>query len=43
MILARNNNTPVYYWLAIPMSDLSKWIKTNNRIEEAIKRARKQK
>ena len=43
MILARNNNTPIPYWLSMPIMSLSRWIRTNNRIEEAIQEARKKK
>ena len=32
MILARNNNTPVPYWLSLPLWRLGQWIKTNNVI-----------
>lgn len=41
MILARNNNTPVYFWLDQPMVTLSKWIMANNRIEKRLEEQRK--
>ncbi|MDE6836783.1 MAG: hypothetical protein K2P33_00115 [Acutalibacter sp.] len=33
-MLARNNNTPVSYWLEQPLKELGQWIKANNRLEE---------
>ena len=33
-MLARNNNTPVPYWLSRPLGELGRWIKANNRLEE---------
>lgn len=30
MILARNNNTPIPYWLSLPLWKLRQWIRTNN-------------
>ena len=32
--MARNNNTPVPYWLSRPLGELGRWIKANNRLEE---------
>ena len=44
MILARNNNTPIPYWLELPLWKLRQWIRTNNIVvaeekEEAAKHA----
>lgn len=41
MILARNNNTPVSFWLDQPLISLSKWIAANNRIEKRLEELRK--
>ncbi len=38
MILARNNNTPVPYWLSLPLWKLSQWIRTNNIIVAEAKK-----
>jgi len=38
MILARNNSTPVSYWLELPLVDLRSWIKVNNIVEEERRR-----
>lgn len=35
--MARNNSTPVSYWLALPLSSLCKWIKVSNQL---VKEAR---
>jgi hypothetical protein len=32
--MAQNNNTPVSYWLSLPLSDLMLWIGDNNHIIE---------
>jgi hypothetical protein len=39
MILAQNNNTPVPYWLSLPLWKLGLWIKTNNVIVAEAKEA----
>lgn len=41
MILARNNNTPVSFWLDQPLMSLQKWIAANNRIEKQIEEQRR--
>jgi hypothetical protein len=30
MILAQNNNTPVSFWMSLPLWKLPQWIKVNN-------------
>jgi hypothetical protein len=32
--MAQNNNTPVSYWLSVPLSELTEWIDDNNHIIE---------
>ncbi len=32
LILARNNATPVGFWLALRLRELGSWIETNNEI-----------
>ena len=32
MVLARNNNTPIPFFLSCPLSELPEWIRTNNEI-----------
>lgn len=39
MILAKNNHTPVPYWLSVPLRELKLWIKSNNAIIADEKRA----
>jgi len=41
MILARNNNTPVSFWIDQPLANLLKWIRANNRIEQRLEEQRK--
>jgi hypothetical protein len=35
--MAKNNSTPVPYWLALPLPSLCKWIKASNQL---VKEAR---
>lgn len=42
MILARNNNTPAFEWLALPLSELGPWIMANNEIEAENEQRRKE-
>ena len=30
--MAQNNNTPVSYWLSLPLESLVKWIRASNRL-----------
>jgi len=30
--MARNSYTPVNFWLKMPLTELSQWIKTNNQL-----------
>lgn len=41
--MAQNNNTPVSYWAALPLSSLTKWIKASNLLveEQRAKRPKK--
>lgn len=39
LILAKNNHTPVPYWLSVPLRELKLWIKSNNAIIADEKRA----
>nr|DAI82286.1 MAG TPA: hypothetical protein [Caudoviricetes sp.] len=32
LILARNNHTPVPFWLSLPLWKLGQWIKANNAV-----------
>ncbi|WP_298031690.1 hypothetical protein [uncultured Dysosmobacter sp.] len=32
--MAKNNNTPVSFWLSLPLPDLVAWIKASNAIVE---------
>ncbi len=32
MILARNNSTPIDFWLSRELRELGSWIETNNEI-----------
>ena len=43
LIMAQNNNTPVSYWAALPLSSLTKWIKASNLLveEQRAKRPKK--
>lgn len=34
MIMARNNATPISFWLSQSLPGLMLWIKTNNRISQ---------
>jgi hypothetical protein len=34
MILARNNNTPISFWLSLPLSRLGGWIADNNALQK---------
>lgn len=33
-MLARNNNTPISFWLELPLEEFGRWIKANNQLEE---------
>nr|DAQ33719.1 MAG TPA: hypothetical protein [Caudoviricetes sp.]DAU22505.1 MAG TPA: hypothetical protein [Caudoviricetes sp.] len=39
--MAQNNNTPVSYWVSLPLLSLTKWIKASNRLVEEQKAQRK--
>jgi len=41
MILARNWNSPIDFWLGLPLSELRGWIQTNNEIINEENQARK--
>lgn len=32
--MAQTNNTPVSYWVSLPLASLMKWIKASNRLVE---------
>ncbi|MCL2487346.1 MAG: hypothetical protein FWE80_01545 [Oscillospiraceae bacterium] len=34
LILARNNNTPVDFWLSLPLTELRGWIDDNDALME---------
>ena len=34
LIMARNNHTPVPYWLDMPLIEFNWWIKANNEINK---------
>jgi len=36
--MAKNNNTPVYYWLQLPLVELVEWIKDSNELINLEKR-----
>jgi len=38
MILARNNGTPLTFFLSCPLRELVAWIKTNNEIMKDMKK-----
>ncbi|MEY8311725.1 hypothetical protein AALA61_06965 [Oscillospiraceae bacterium 42-9] len=42
-MLARNNNTPVPWWLSRPLGELGLWIQANNRLEEKNEQRRQKK
>lgn len=42
LILARNNNTPAFEWLALPLVELGPWIMANNMIEAENEQRRKE-
>jgi hypothetical protein len=37
MIMARNNATPITFWLSLPLSSLLPWIKVNNKLNKQQK------
>jgi len=37
MIMARNNSTPISFWLSIPLSSLLPWIQMNNKLNRQQK------
>nr|DAL64943.1 MAG TPA_asm: hypothetical protein [Caudoviricetes sp.] len=40
--MAKTNQTPVSYWLALPLPSLCKWIKVSNQlVKEARDRSKK--
>lgn len=41
MRLARDNNTPVDYWLSFRLRDLCRWIDTNTKFNEEIRQWQK--
>ena len=43
--MAQNNNTPVSYWLSLPLESLVKWIRASNRLvkEQKDERAKRPK
>jgi len=41
LLLAQTNNTPVPFWLSLPLRDLAPWIAESNKlVAEANKRAK---
>ena len=42
MILARNNNTPAFEWMALPLVELGPWIRANNTIEAENEQRRRE-
>jgi hypothetical protein len=34
IIMAKNNNTPVSFWLELPLTEFSKWIRASNSVIE---------
>ena len=43
--MAQNNNTPVSYWLSLPLESLVKWTRASNRLvkEQKDERAKRPK
>jgi len=41
MRLARDNNTPVDYWLSFRLRDLRRWVDTNSKFNEEIRQWQK--
>jgi hypothetical protein len=38
MIMGENTHTPVTFWLQLPLTQLSHWIKDNNEIIQSRKK-----
>ena len=43
LIMARNNNTPVTDWMKMPLVQLVKWVKANNKVIKEEQEERKKK
>ena len=41
--MAKNNQTPVSYWLSLPLPSLFKWIKVSNQLVKEARERRKNK
>lgn len=39
--MARTNNTPVSYWMSLPLRELVEWIAASNHLSEEIMSKRK--
>jgi hypothetical protein len=37
LVLSRENNTPLSFWLGIPLAELSEWRKAHNRLAKEKK------
>lgn len=43
LTMAKNNQTPVSYWLSLPLPSLCKWIKVSNQLVKEARERRKNK
>ncbi len=41
-MLAKNNHTPVPFWLSRPLRELGEWIRANNRLVEKEEQSREE-